>query len=439
MFFRHRHDAWERVRMVEAPAASLELIARCCYTIRWELSRHSMTPHGNTKSRRSLKGLRLYSFLAMGVLILTIAACNNTAVTSGSIWTGSSAPSRASWAHLGNPNFSVSNTGDFTGAVAPNGTPYVAYHDWGGVQAGTVMKFDGTNWVGVGAPQFTFPGHPVSMPSLAFDANGTPYLAYVDTFAPPYLVNIWWFDGTSWQPQNMAGYLLTPAAYVSLAFDSNNMPCFAFQDIGSASVMQFDGSSWAYVGGPGFSAGGVGYASLAIDKTTSPNTLYVAYQDWADSSFVTVMKHDGTGWNLVGTQGFSAGGSATQISLKLSPSRTPYVAFVDSGYSNKVRVMRFAGGSWGDLGSPGISAGPSPSCSLAFGPSELPFVAFSDSSASNSVTLKQFTGTDWLPVGAPGFSASSASYLSLSVDSTGAPTVAYRDQTVFQANAMTYR
>jgi hypothetical protein len=50
-------------------------------------------------------------------------------------------------------------------------------------------------------------------------------------------------------------------------------------------VMYYNGSLWTNLGSPGFSAGQVSYTSLAIYN----GTPYVAYQDYAHNSNMTVM------------------------------------------------------------------------------------------------------------------------------------------------------
>ena len=62
--------------------------------------------------------------------------------------------------------------------------------------------------------------------------------------------------------------------------------------------------SWGTVGSPDFSASITEYTSLAIDKNGIP---YVAYGDDGDGYKATVMKYNGTNWEVVGSTGFSAG------------------------------------------------------------------------------------------------------------------------------------
>ena len=82
---------------------------------------------------------------------------------------------------------------------------------------------------------------------------------------------------------------------------------------------------------PVFSAGAVYYTSLAIDNSGMP---YVAYRDQGQGGKATVMKYTGTGWELVGTAGFSSN-QVDDISLAIDDSGTPYMAYRDWGNSEK--------------------------------------------------------------------------------------------------------
>jgi len=82
---------------------------------------------------------------------------------------------------------------------------------------------------------------------------------------------------------------------------------------------------WEPVGTPGFSDSYAWYTSLALDSSDMP---YVAYADWANDGRATVMRFTGagaTGWEPVGTPGFSAD-RAEYISLALDSNGTPSVA-----------------------------------------------------------------------------------------------------------------
>jgi hypothetical protein len=59
----------------------------------------------------------------------------------------------------------------------------------------TVMKFDGTNWVNVGNAGFS--SYAADYISLAFNTDGQPYVAYMDSWNANKATAMT-FDGTHW-------------------------------------------------------------------------------------------------------------------------------------------------------------------------------------------------------------------------------------------------
>jgi uncharacterized repeat protein (TIGR02543 family)/LPXTG-motif cell wall-anchored protein len=103
-----------------------------------------------------------------------------------------------------------------------------------------------------------------------------------------------------------------------------------------ATVMKFNGTGWETVGTAGFSAGQATYISLVFNG----GIPYVAYQDSGNGGKATVMKFNGTDWEAVGTAGFSAS-FAYDTSLAISGG-IPYVAYQDYAYGNKATVMKLS-------------------------------------------------------------------------------------------------
>ncbi|MBK6504269.1 MAG: hypothetical protein IPG02_00990 [Ignavibacteria bacterium] len=175
--------------------------------------------------------------------------------------------SAAYWDYVGSPGFISGYTNakclKFYGSV-----PYIAI-------GGSVMKFDGTNWVYVGSPNIA-------------NAAGTS-IAFLDS---------------------------TP--YVSF-FDGDHQ--------GKVSVKKFNGIEWEYVGNPGFSdMGGYYYAIIEI----SLNDIYVAFVETNDyeNRKISVMKFDGVNWNYVGPPRFS-GIYTNWICLAINGG-VPYVTYVSA-------------------------------------------------------------------------------------------------------------
>jgi len=88
--------------------------------------------------------------------------------------------SASGWVNVGNSSFSAESASSISLAIPSGGSdagkPYIAYKDGASSQV-TVMKFDGTNWVNVGSPGFSY-GPATNYVSLAMKSDGTPYVAY---------------------------------------------------------------------------------------------------------------------------------------------------------------------------------------------------------------------------------------------------------------------
>ena len=223
-------------------------------------------------------------------------------------------------------------------ALDKGGTPYVVFIDDGWPGAASVMKYDGGSWVNVGSPGFT-DGY-VAYVSIAIDASGTPYVAYLDG------------------------------------------------EDGAATVKKFTGGSWVNVGGAMFTPGPAAYTQIAIDNTGIP---YLAYSNYVLTNTIEVMKYDGGGWTDVGSAGFALN-YASNISLALNAGGEPSVFFLDGNDSNKTTVMKF-NGSWANTGSPDFSSGllSAPYMgnirAMALDSSGTPYVCFEDTAHGNRATV----------------------------------------------------
>jgi len=296
------------------------------------------------------------------------------------------------WVNVGSPNFSAGNAVYQSLAFHPvTQEPYVAYQ---GAWARTVvMRYDGTSWVSVGAATgFSVGG--AYFQSLAFHpTTHEPYVAYQDG-ANGNRATVMRFDGTSWITVGAVGFSATSASYQSLAFHpTTHEPYVAYRSwsIGNrTTVMRYDGTSWVNVGAADFSAGSASYQSLAFHPST--HEPYLAYRDGANGSATTVMRFDGTSWVSVGAAGFSAG-SAEYQSLAFHPStHEPYVAYSDILYGGRTTVMRFDG-RWKDVSAAGFSVGGTRFQSLAFNPStHKPYVAYSGNWSSGERTTVMYLG-----------------------------------------------
>ncbi|MEZ4722237.1 MAG: HYR domain-containing protein [Flavobacteriales bacterium] len=323
---------------------------------------------------------------------------------------------QGNWALVGTAGFSATSFSNLDLKFDNSGTPYVAHNIGNGLVS--VEKYNGTNWVSVGAS--TFGIESTSSSSFAFDIDGnTPYVAYAGHFSGKLTVQK--FDGTNWVTVGSSQFTNSTALYVDLKV-SSGVPYVTFRDDyngSKASVMKFDGSNWVYIGTAGFSASNC--ALNAIDVYN--DTVFVAYQDFSVSQKATVKKYNGSSWVTVGSAGFSPY-PAIYIDLDVD-NGTPHIAFANGFGVPTSAVMKYSGGSWSQIGSGSASAGFANFMSLSAQNDEL-YIGYQDGSNSNKATVRKFNGTSWVDHGAAGFSAGTVQLTSLEVYNN-VPYLAFQD------------
>lgn len=240
----------------------------------------------------------------------------------------------------------------------------------------------------------------------------------------------------SWQPLGPQGEVSSETAnFIKIIFDSNDTPYVAYRDGVAAgnneiTVKKFNGTTWEAVGAEGFTAGRADYISLAID---SNDKLYVAYQDDANGDKTSVMAFNtvNSTWETVGSLGFSSGVALFQ-SLAINNADVPYVSYRDAANANKITVKSFNGSNWIDVGSAGFSATTVAYTSITFNSSDEPYVAFKDYEAITTIhkertSVMKFNGSTWEYVGSKQFSTGKDSYQQIVIDNTDKPYVIFRD------------
>jgi hypothetical protein len=295
------------------------------------------------------------------------------------------------------------------------------------------------SWVEVGAGSATFPGgvgpnDNAQWPSLAIAPDGTPYVAYSayvnNTQNEVYVRK---FDGTSWvevgagsasgggisnDPMNSDG--------VRIAIAPDGTPYVAWHqfEFGAPAseiyIKKFNGSTWVEVGTGSATDGGISntpssYSSMASLAIAPDGTVYIAWHESSSSSGIYVRKFNGTSWIEVGAGSASGGGVSEgygfATSLAIGSDGLPVVAYESSGsgVNSKIYVRRFDGSAWVEMGvgsasGVGISnstTGASINPSLVFAPDGAAYVAWSESlSGSSQIYVRRFDGTSWVEAGA---------------------------------------
>lgn len=319
-------------------------------------------------------------------------------------------------------------------ALAPDGTPYVAYTDVKNGDKATVMRFDGNDWVVVGTPGFS--DDRAFAISLAIAPSGLPYVLFKDLGAGSVSsATVMRFDDNKWEVVGYRGFSAGRNEQNSLAFAPDGTPYVAYQDgeesytngsKGKATVKRYssNNNSWSLVGSEGFSAGQATSPSLKIAPDGTP---YIAYKDDGNSGRATVMRYDSDSyqWLLVGAPGFSEG-DAFYPSLALGADGTPYVAYRDAGNGMRATVVQYKNNSWQNVGNPGFSGNKASSTSLALAPDGTPYVAYKDGDSAATVALSRYNGTAWEIVGEPGAQLNyQRTPIILTIAAEGTPYVAF--------------
>ncbi|MCP9236247.1 thrombospondin type 3 repeat-containing protein [Lewinella sp. JB7] len=193
--------------------------------------------------------------------------------------------SAGGWSYVGEAGFGPAFSYP-AGFTFRNGQPCVAFPDSEHDYRGSVMTFNGTEWVYLGDPGFTSPSaDAVLWLNLELSTSGTPYVAFTDKATLG--INTMRFVGGRWE--RVGGVNFAKGFWTDLAFDGDDA-YLAFQDLNAldgASVMRFRGSGWEYVGaGPNLT----GRPAYAQSLTISHDLAQLAFTDPDNRRGATVMK-----------------------------------------------------------------------------------------------------------------------------------------------------
>jgi len=326
--------------------------------------------------------------------------------------------SNASWEPLGGTILEGGSLYDAAFMLDSNDTPYVAYIDGNNNAQLSVYRYDGSNWVQLGA----FNDIEVDEVKIAFDSHNTPYIIYADMISTVYVVK--YIDGNdSWQSVGSTIFS-EDAANPVLAFDSNDTLYVAHKNYnpqgGYLSTYHDANNSWSVVGATPFSVTSLSSLDLAFDSHDTP---YVVYVDYNQGAKATVMHYSEGSWQVLGSSGFTTKTYSTQIAV--SSDDTPYVMYTDADDDYKAYMMRFDGESWVEVGSDGVSEGSTNYANMALAPNDTPYVAYGDIAHESKATVMRYLTPELS--GTPGYDDAGVYDINLTL-SDGNTSVAYNFQ-----------
>jgi hypothetical protein len=278
------------------------------------------------------------------------------------------------------------------------------------------MRYTGY-WNTVGQVGFSFQGGYGPTAAIAV-YNGTPYVAYSD-FGSGEMdgqATVWKFDGSSWVTVGLPAFSRTSAYMINILFDNTGSPLVKYSNIdngdGKVNVQKFDGNSWNIVGNTEFSAGDAVGIAMVVDSNGTP---YVMYSDGVDSARITVQKYVSGNWITLGF-GLSTG-NINGAAIALDPNGNPWVAFQDLGSGDSTFVTQYSGGSWNMVTPPSVL----PSSyfqSMVIDNTGVVFIAIQDT-AFYGTTVMRYNGTAWDSLSNPGYNGLLTINPNLALDASG--------------------
>ena len=319
--------------------------------------------------------------------------------------------STSAWQVVGTAGFSDGQVQHPTIAFDSTNTLYAGYRDGGNSYGATVKKFNGTTWVDVGTPGFSEAS--IDYIKIAFsNYNDTPHVIYQDWGAANGKASVMQYSSQIQDWVSLAeislgisdGY----ATYNDIVIDSNNDDVYiAYKDGGnnnSVTVRKFSFSdSWQNLGTPGFSDGEVNFVDLELYN----GVPYVAFQDKANGWEITVMKYNGTSWEVVGEKGFTDDGDedlyAEEVSLKIDDEGNPYVATLQDifGYYDSFAVYKYINAQWTEIGTYPVTTDYTYSISLDIDSENNLYVGFRDGENLDKATVMRYSQPDDQTISSP--------------------------------------
>lgn len=289
------------------------------------------------------------------------------------------------WVSHSNP--ASTGQADYIDMVVWDNKEVVAYRDMANGEKLTVKVSDGgAGWTALGTEGLST--GKAAYPSMAVDGNDKLYVAYLEEPNIHIIVKSYNSSTDSWedvgsQPASGAGFAYNP----DLAINPNtNWPYITYSNNQTIHVRRFDNTnSWTLVG-----SGPSGHKpKIAFDNA---GQAYIAYQDQDQSGRLSVRGFDGNNWILYGNAGGVSTGITGEVDFLIDDNGYPVVSYRDASNgggsehgSNGATVMRWNGTSWDVLGTRGFGHITYTSIALYNGNI---LIAYSDADDGSKVAVK---------------------------------------------------
>lgn len=304
------------------------------------------------------------------------------------------------WVSVGQPNFTPGQAWHSSLTLGNGDTLYYSFPLPFSIK-GAVMRYDGNSWDSIGINLTT--GN-MKYSSIQVTEAGTIYLGAIDEGYPDGAMIVKKYDSNgTWSTVGSSATVSgsTGAAYGVMKLDRNDTLYVAYQDKsfnpGKVRVKKFNGTDWVNVDSAFLFPDGLGAVPpqdiyLGFDLANRP---YVSYSSGLmGPPRLTVVKLTDTGWAVVGTPQFATGTNETSLFSSLSlPKDAPYVAFQHGGLNNKASVMKYdlSTSSWVNVGSPAVSDSVAAFTSIALDANGNVYVAFFDDANNKGNTVMKYT------------------------------------------------
>lgn len=313
----------------------------------------------------------------------------------------------AQWILFGD-NLTVPTASGIKLAINPiNYLPYFIYQRTGkdetGVSIATddkkvaVMGYTGTSWQNLGSSK-GISEFRADVPGIAFDREGTPYVAYKDYLNGDQKATVLKYNGSAWSVVGSSRFTPIKVDYLSFALTANDVPMVSMAKNGTDAtgvparglyVMNFSNSSWNDVTPPG----GITVFYDQIIRGLD-NKMYVGIMDRSTGvNKPSLYKYDNNIWTAVGPTSFTAPDAIVgfqPVSIAVDKTGQAYLAYQIAPSSGRLNhVMRFnkATSTWQELGNAVSSGGESGKFALAVDNDNKLYFAYANAS---SVIFKTF-------------------------------------------------